>query len=248
MGVPIGSAMQMHQVAATPSGSPPGGDLLLYAKNDGRLYTKDSSGAEKIVSGDIVCTSTTRPIPSAGTPMVGARIYETDTYVERVWDGSQWRAVGWETFLFNESTTSVQNLTSGTSARTGWASSAPGAENNGWSGLGAGAFQVPADGIYQISGIISAQGMVAANNNRFGLIVNSGHSNTTPASDGSVGSTYFQNGVAMGNRYTGLNWSFAQRCAAGDWWQICFSAAGPDQLSTVGTYSYNSWTMIRVGV
>lgn len=40
------------------------------------------------VAGVTVCTSTTRPL----NPEVGQTVYETDTKVSRLWDGTAWVA------------------------------------------------------------------------------------------------------------------------------------------------------------
>jgi hypothetical protein len=48
MGKPIGSALEMKQIA-TPGTSPPANNLLLYVKADGKVYSKDSTGVETMV-------------------------------------------------------------------------------------------------------------------------------------------------------------------------------------------------------
>lgn len=251
MGVPVGSALQIREVSAAPTANPPSGSLLLYAGSDGNYGSRDSSGSLKAVGGDYLCTATTRP----SSPLLGQRIYETDTLVERVWDGSKWRAVGWETFLFNAATNTVQPITPANDvARTGWITdgSVTGTENNGWSFVAAGAWAVPADGIYDVDGIVTVQGVSAADNVRFVVNVVMGNSAQTPVANGTVGTVIYTNSIVMGNRYIGLNWGFKQRfqSSVGHWLQIVMSTSSTnnDTLNTVQQYASNGWSMTRVGV
>lgn len=58
MGVPVGSALQMREVSAAPAANPPSGSVLLYTKSDGKVYTKDSTGAEVLVGPSTATTPT----------------------------------------------------------------------------------------------------------------------------------------------------------------------------------------------
>jgi hypothetical protein len=61
MGKPIGSALEMKQIV-TPGTSPPSNNLLLYAKADGKVYAKDSTGVETMVGpGPKVTVGTVAP-------------------------------------------------------------------------------------------------------------------------------------------------------------------------------------------
>lgn len=50
MGKPIAAAQELRTIA-TPTANPPAGALLLYAKSDGSIYTKNSAGVEAAVAG-----------------------------------------------------------------------------------------------------------------------------------------------------------------------------------------------------
>lgn len=71
-----GKALDLRQMA-TPA-NPPSGSLLLYAKSDGKVYTKDSAGVEAAISGG--GGSTVVPVQAAdpATPVVGQMFFDTD--------------------------------------------------------------------------------------------------------------------------------------------------------------------------
>ena len=51
MGIPVGSTIDLMQIA-TPASSPAAGKQLLYVKSDGKVYTKTSAGVESLVGPD----------------------------------------------------------------------------------------------------------------------------------------------------------------------------------------------------
>lgn len=80
---PIFGVAQRLLAISTPTLSPPAGYFDWYIKSDGRLYSKNSSGVEALVSNSVaVCTSGARP-----TGFAGLIIYETDTKNALIYDG-----------------------------------------------------------------------------------------------------------------------------------------------------------------
>lgn len=83
MGVPVGSALALRQVASAPAANPDPGVSLLYVKSDGKIYTKDSTGAETVVgSGGSSGGGVVPNQPSApATPVDGQLWYDNDDAV-----------------------------------------------------------------------------------------------------------------------------------------------------------------------
>lgn len=85
--------------ATVVSGHIEGDNLILVTKDGTEVDAGDVRGIQGIPGpGYIICTSTTRPVsPNEGTP-----IYETNTKLTRIWNGTKWRCQ--ERFVCTSST------------------------------------------------------------------------------------------------------------------------------------------------